>query len=142
MRLDHHYDGGNHYLYDTTIGEQHLVLAVPCHIGGLPFLYHALLDTGSTWCLLPPDLAQMLGGQPDSESPPVYVSSRLGLFEGWLARIQLEFRAIEGVPVSIEATWFVSEDWPGPIVIGWKGGLERIRSALDPSEDAFYFAAL
>jgi hypothetical protein len=41
-----------------------------------------------------------------------------------------------------EATFFVSPDWPGPMVIGWKGCLEWIRFALDPGEDAIYFGEL
>ncbi|MBI4531612.1 MAG: hypothetical protein HY709_08815, partial [Candidatus Latescibacteria bacterium] len=47
--------------------------------------------------------------------------------------------AEEGENVEVEATWFISPDWPGPIVIGWKGCLERLRFAVDPSEDTFYF---
>jgi hypothetical protein len=70
------------------------------------------------------------------------MSTRLGTFEGWLERIELQFPAVLGEPLSLDATWFVCEDWPGPMVFGWKGCLERLRSALDPSEDAFYFGAL
>lgn len=70
------------------------------------------------------------------------LSTRLGTFEGWTERLSLELVATLGGNVIVEATWFVSEDWPGPLVIGWKGGLERIRCGFDPAEDAFYFAAL
>ena len=42
----------------------------------------------------------------------------------------------------VAGTWFVSEDWPGPNVLGWKGCLERMRFALDPSDESFYFAEL
>jgi hypothetical protein len=56
--------------------------------------------------------------------------------------IPSEFEADEGSPLAVEATWFVADGWPGPIVIGWKGCLERMRFALDPSADAFYFANL
>ena len=54
----------------------------------------------------------------------------------------VEFLATEGDNVVVEATWFISEDWPGPAVIGWKGCLERFRFALDPSDDSFYFGSL
>ena len=30
--------------------------------------------------------------------------------------------------------------WPGPIVIGWKGCIERMRFGIDPFEECFYFA--
>jgi hypothetical protein len=43
----------------------------------------------------------------------------------------------------MESTVFVSEDWPGPIVLGFRGFLEKLRIALDPgvrhSEQLFYF---
>ena len=42
----------------------------------------------------------------------------------------------------MDATWFVAPDWPGPSVIGWRGCLERMRFALDPGEEAFYFSEL
>jgi len=51
----------------------------------------------------------------------------------------MRFRATEGQPLLVEATWFVSPDWPGPLVLGWKGCLERFRFALDPNEERFYF---
>jgi hypothetical protein len=54
--------------------------------------------------------------------------------------IPIVFQAEEGEDLEVPATWFISEHWPGPVVIDWKGGLERMRFALDLSEDAFYFA--
>jgi hypothetical protein len=48
--------------------------------------------------------------------------------------------ATEGQALDIEATFFISPDWPGPPVLGWRGGLERFRIALDPFEEWMYFA--
>ena len=59
-----------------------------------------------------------------------------------MERIPVRFAAEEGNSLEVEATWFLSEDWIGPPVIGWKGCLERIRFALDPAEEPFYFADL
>jgi hypothetical protein len=61
---------------------------------------------------------------------------------GRLERLRLRFCAEEGSEVEIEASCFVSADWTGPMVIGWKGGLERVKVALDPSDNSFYFAEL
>ena len=55
-------------------------------------------------------------------------------------RLQLTFEAEVGGPLDLDATWFVAPDWPGPMVLGWKGCLERIRFALDPTQEWFYFA--
>jgi hypothetical protein len=56
-----------------------------------------------------------------------------------MERGRLSFPADEGSPLDVEVTWFVSADWPGPVVIGWRGSLERLRFGLDPSSDDFYF---
>jgi hypothetical protein len=67
--------------------------------------------------------------------------TRFGTFAGDLERIPLHLPAEEGELLTVDATWFVCEDWPGPTVLGWKGCLERIRFAFDPSEETFYFGA-
>lgn len=72
----------------------------------------------------------------------VRLSTRFGIISGWTERIPLLLPAEAGDDAEIDATWFISEDWLGPLVIGWKGCLERIRFALDPAEDSFYFAGL
>ena len=58
--------------------------------------------------------------------------TRFGLLAGELIRLPVRFLADEGEPAEVEATWFLSPEWPGPIVIGWKGCLERMRFAFDP----------
>jgi hypothetical protein len=98
-----------------------------------------LLDTASEWCVLTPTVALDLGYDLPNEGD-VRLHSRFGLLTGELIRLLVVFVADEGQPAEIEATWFLSPDWPGPLVIGWKGCLERMRSAFDPRESDFYFA--
>ncbi len=43
--------------------------------------------------------------------------------------------------MTIDATCFISADWPGSLVIGWRGGLERICFGFNTTEEGFYFAA-
>jgi hypothetical protein len=64
------------------------------------------------------------------------------VYTGKLERVGLRLVADEGDTLEVEASCFVSQDWAGPMVIGWKGCLEWIRFALDPSENALYFAEL
>jgi hypothetical protein len=78
--------------------------------------------------------------EPDPDLFPLH--SRFGRLSGQMERLQLRLLAEEGSDLEIEATWFISEDWPGPIVIGWKGGLERFRFSLNPADNAFCFAEL
>lgn len=49
--------------------------------------------------------------------------------------------------LEVNATVFVpnlrpNEVWPYPSFLGLSGFLERLRFALDPSENAFYFGAV
>jgi hypothetical protein len=83
-----------------------------------------------------------LGLDDPSEGQAARLHTRFGVIEGQLVRTELGFHADEGAIVDVEATWFISDDWLGPPVIGWKGCLERIRFALDPGDESFYFAEL
>jgi hypothetical protein len=117
-------------------------VAVACQFGPLP--YFALLDTAADRCVLPPDVADELGFElePDPDVPPY--STRQGLLYGRFERVPVTLLAAEGNPLEVDATWFISADWPGPAVLGWKGCLERIRFALDPTpgEEWFYFGPI
>jgi len=103
-------------------------------------LVRALLDTGSEWCVLATDVAASLGCDLTQGELPLH--TRFGTIWGSLGRLPLRFESAEGQSLELEATWFISADWPGPTVIGWKGGLERLRFALNPGDDTFYFGEL
>jgi hypothetical protein len=134
------YTGKSFYLPDYQHGPYQLLVAVLCRVGGFPS--HALLDTGSQWCLLPVSLVIGLGYDvtPDPDTPPLH--TRFGTFAGRLERIPVTFDVNVGTTATVEATFFVSADWSGPMVIGWKGCLERMRFGLNPAEEAFLFAEL
>lgn len=134
------YTGKARYFTGLPSAVGSLLVAITCRVEGLAI--RSLLDTASEWCVLRWETAIALGWSAVSSGPPVPLSSRFGQVEGWLERLSLSFPAEEGVTLEIEATWFISEDWPGPPVLGWKGCLERLRFALDPGEEWFYFAEL
>jgi hypothetical protein len=101
----------------------------------------ALLDTASHWCVLPPATAITL--ECDLDAPgDTHLLTRFGRLTGQLVRLPTVLVAEEGENVEIEATWFISGDWPGPMVLGWKGCLERVRFGFDPGSETFYFAEL
>jgi hypothetical protein len=135
------FTGRLRYYTSYVVGSHHLLVAVPCLIGDDGAERLALWDTGSQWCVLPPELAGGLAPPPPGPDW-LRLHTRLGTFDGWVDRILLRLRATEGAQLDVEATWFVSPDWPGPAVIGWKGFMERMRFAMDPSDDALYFAEL
>jgi hypothetical protein len=138
LTLSQVYTGRAGYAADYMEGPFQLSVAVECLVGELAV--NALLDTGSQWCVLPAEIAVTLDETSGSDEPTERLSTRLGTFAGRLVRIPLALVAEDGETVDVDATWFVSPDWPGPAVIGWKGCLERIRFALDPTLEQFYFA--
>ena len=138
MSFAQEYQGWSTYAPDIYWGPHRLLVAVPCIVSGLPVPLDALLDTAAEWCMIPRDLAALVGaGVPPLN--PIRIHTRFGLFEGLLERLPIQIPAIEGLPLTVDATWFVSADWPGPPVLGWKGCLERFRFALDPEQERFYF---
>ena len=141
-RLTQSYSGRSSYVADYTQEPDRLLVAVKCLVAGLPSPFYGLLDTASPWSILPAHLAEELGCSLEPEPPtPSLRTGRCGLISGRLERIWLRFPAEEGDALDLNALWYVSADWNGPLVIGWKGCLEAIRFALDPSEDRFYFGA-
>ena len=69
--------------------------------------------------------------------------SRYGEITGNLVIAKITLLADDGSGLSVESATFVSEDWPGPLVPGFRGFLEKLRIALDPwignGEQVFYF---
>lgn len=118
------------------------LVGIPCSVGDLGVGEVALLDTAAEWCVLSAETATELGIEPETAGTPARLSTRLGTFEGCLQRIPVTFDPDVGEALTIDATWFVSTEWPGPMVLGWRGCLERMRFALNPVEGAFYFGKL
>ncbi len=132
-----------HLLIDYPYNSHNLLVALRFTVvKESPFLI-GLLDTAATWVILPESILTSLQIAVDTSlSLKEKMSSRFGVYEGYLNRLPLNFIAESGDSLQIEATCFISGDWPGPPVIGWKGCLERIRFAIDPSLNRFYFGAL
>jgi hypothetical protein len=108
---------------------------------GLGVSVLAQLDTGAAWSVLASELAGEMGLL-DGSGEPSKLSTREGLKDGYLVRVPLIIPADEGQGESleIEATFFVSGQWPqGKSFIGYSGFIEFIRIALDPQEHYFYF---
>ncbi len=119
-----------------------LVVAVRCRLGSLSVEEYALLDTGAQWSVVGSDLAKALEGDFAEGGQPIRMSTRHGILEGVLRRLPVTLVADEGAELSVEATVFVADQWPGPVVVGYGGLLERVRFALDPGatgEDCWFY---
>jgi hypothetical protein len=56
--------------------------------------------------------------------------------------VRVALLADDGDDLAIRGTFLIAPSWAGPIVLGYRGFLERIRIALDPgirADDAWLF---
>jgi hypothetical protein len=102
----------------------------------------AMLDTGAPWCMFNPQVGEYIQRNFEPVSDTVLLSTRIGTFSGSLYRVPLIFTAIESEQVDIDATVFVSPHWAGGNFLAYEGLLQRIRFAVDPEENLFYFGPL
>jgi hypothetical protein len=120
-------------------------VAVKCMIGSLKEADFALLDTGAEWSVIGGDTAADIQDELGAPIESFRMSTRMGSIDGSLHHVNITLEAGEnsGNDLTVESTVFVSEDWEGPAVLGYRGFLERIRFALDPGispgEQIFYF---
>lgn len=125
-------------------GPWRLPLAVRCRLGASVFHYLALLDTGAEWSVISEDTAAIIPEGLGAPTETFSMSTRLGKISGALHRVEINLVAESGCgrDLSVESSVFVSEQWDGPIVLGYRGFLERIRFAFDPGvvpDDQFFY---
>jgi hypothetical protein len=73
----------------------------------------------------------------DSES--IQLKTAYGSFSGTIQRTILRLVAEQGDSLDIDASVFVTDDWTYGNFLGYSGLLERIRFAIDPQTNSFYF---
>jgi hypothetical protein len=114
-------------------------------INSLPLL--AIVDTGTPYVIVQPKYARLLQLDPTEALEEIKLKIRGTIFKGQIHRVPVDLPASEGESMSLEATVFVpetdEESWGDiPSFLGMVGFLERIRFAIDPDEDSFYFGTL
>lgn len=109
--------------------------------GNAPVPLLAQLDTGAAWSVLDGEIAEALGLL-EQAGPTVSLSTRSGTVRGKLIRSSLTIVADEGESCQVDATLFVSRDWAYGNFVGYSGLLERIRFAVDPGANDFYFGVM
>ena len=126
----------------ATEGERLTRLFVPVLVEGIAT--DAVVDTGGAYLIPDTQTAARLGLDPDDALGAGTLRVRGTRYHGTLHRVSLTFPALTGDDVTIEATAFVpdlspSEVWPLPTYLGWQGCLERLRFAVDPVAELFFF---
>ncbi|MEM7537109.1 MAG: hypothetical protein AAF639_33355 [Chloroflexota bacterium] len=107
-----------------------------------------IVDTGAPWCILDP----LLFKQVEWSAEPLHkLQAPLNIrglnYQGWLYRMPIRFEALIGEAQEVPATVFVpdllpDDEWRFPNFIGLDGFLNRIRFAVDPASNLFYFGEL
>lgn len=127
--------GSAFYLENHKHGNLPLTIAVKCRLGDLEETELALLDTGAEWTVIGGETAEIIKDQIGGEINPITIKTRFGDFNGHLHRLKISLLSEEnrGKDLSVDGTALILDDqWPGPVVLGYRGFLERIKLALDP----------
>ncbi len=105
----------------------------------------AAVDTGAPYLILSPMLAEHLAFDPLSALDQISINIRGWKIKGKLHRVYLDLPAAEGEGHRFEATAFFPDpeeaDHYGdlPSFLGMQDCLDRVRFAIDPYEEKFYF---
>lgn len=124
---------------DTSLPLEGARILVRLQFEGVSVL--ALLDTGAAWSIVDTEVADALGLF-EEDGSQVTISSRVGRVTGKLVRVNATLVAEDGEGVELESTVFVSREWSHGSFVGYSGLLERIRFAIDPDSNSFFFGAL
>ena len=117
-------------------------LIVPIEIAGIEAF--AIVDTGAPYLVCNLELAERIGVSGFDNIGSAQLRTHRGQISGGLHRLPLKLIADEGVSVEIDATALVPDpdqlSWRyAPVFLGFVGCLERVRFAVDPREEKFYF---
>jgi hypothetical protein len=101
------------------------------------------LDTAADWSVINTEIAEDLGLF-GIEGESIALSTRFGTIAGHLVPAAMTLIADDGDSLRIDATVFVSSDWPrrAGTFLGYSGLLERIRFAVDPQKNDFFFGPI
>ncbi len=108
----------------------------------------AIVDTGATYSIIAPNLAQDLGMHPETCQYETTLMTKWGRIKGQLCRIpvRIDTLKIEGqetTGIEFEPNFFIpdfSEPWEDDLhFIGVHNFLFNIRVAIDPEDNLFYF---
>lgn len=130
----------------ATISDTTSRILLPIKIEGIPV--NAILDTGAPYVVCDPELAGLLKLDPTTALGTERLLVRGYWVTGYLYRLDIAFPADQGATLTVVATVFVPDatsrqswgHWPS--FVGLSGCLERMRFAIDPATDTFYFGPL
>jgi hypothetical protein len=137
--------GACKFLYrPVTSGETAPRIIVEIQIEGIEA--QAIVDTGGAYLVCDPQIADLLDLDPTHALDTDRLHIRGFSVPGSIHRVLLTLMADEGESMELEVTAFVPRSnhlhWDLPSFMGLGGCLERLRFAIDPATDTFYFGTL
>ncbi|HKV42063.1 MAG TPA: hypothetical protein VJX67_22855 [Blastocatellia bacterium] len=132
-------------LGNPASGRRRLGLTIEVEIAGQQT--EAIIDTAAPYLICSPDLAERLNLGPADALESLDILIRGTRIRGGSHRAEFTLFASEGASLSVEATAFVPDAAHNfgahhPSFIGYAGCLERMRFAIDPHTETFYFGPL
>jgi predicted aspartyl protease len=105
-----------------------------------------ILDTGATWCVLHPEIAESWGLYPSDDDLPQQYRVQGILYDGHLVRARIRLLASHGQSLAAEVTFFIpnsdnGEQWNLPNFLGYEAFLTRVRIGIDAQENFLYFGS-
>ena len=129
---------GSAQFISEPYGRHNYFVGVRCQLGNQDVVEIAQLDTAAEWSVMSGDVAAAL--EPDLGEPleEIVMYTRFGQSTGHLHRVRISLLADEdfGDNVDVDGTILVIPDWPGPIMLGFRGFLDHLKVAIDPGADA------
>lgn len=123
-------------------------IVINVYLADYPEPISAIVDTGAPWCILNPLMFEKVAHYAE----PIYLLdvplNIRGLnYTGWLHQLPMRLEALIGEPLEVVGTVFVpdlatNEEWRYPNFIGLEGFLNRMRFAVDPASNLFFFGEL
>jgi len=124
---------------------QNTRIVLPLYVGTL--LVSAVVDTATPWCILNPAIVEQMSPNSMERVGEDRQNIRGIKYEGDLIRTNIKLHADYGEDLVIDATIFVpilkfDEVWNLPNFLGLDGFLHRLRFAVDPQSNTFYFGMI
>jgi hypothetical protein len=148
LNLDTFAQGGTRYLDHYPKDDQNVRIVVTVYLADQAIPIYAIVDCGAPWCVLDPLEFEKVAHRADPVGPLEGKLNIRGLsYTGQLYRIPINFDTILGEAFEVEGTFFVpdvpeGELWRFPNFLGSVGLLNRIRWAVDPDNNLFFFGPL
>jgi len=128
-----------YYETDPSLGSDQTSVHIQISVNGTEqIVTSARVDPATPWVILNAELNDLLGLRANRNND-IELHTLAGVKRGSLERFPITVSAENGLPLEIEATLFVCNDWARGNFLGYSGFLQRFRFAIDPTSCHFHF---